>query len=161
MAPSHRFPSMRITGYKGSGWTNRQANGYYQYGANGTLSKLSGSHNVKVGGDWRALGAKSLNYGASTGNFTFSGGFSGNALADLLLGYPQSTSTGIPLSAELDRYVNYYSGYVQDDWRVTSRLTLNYGIRLEHETGMRERNNQQTVNFDQNAVNPLNSQVNL
>jgi trimeric autotransporter adhesin len=161
MSDTHRFPSMTITGYKGSGWTNRQANGYYQYGANGTLSKLMNAHNVKVGGDYRVIGVQSLNYGASTGNFTFSGGFSGNALADLLLGYPQSTSTGVPLNAQLDGYVRYYSGYIQDDWRISNRLTLNYGLRLERETGMMEKDNQQTVNFDQNAVNPLNSQVNL
>ena len=86
---NNRFPTTTITGYKGSGFTNRQANGYYQYGGNGTLSKLMGSHNLKVGGDYRTIGATSLNYGASTGTFTFSGGFSNNALADLLLGYPQ------------------------------------------------------------------------
>ncbi len=161
MSDTQRFPTMAITGYKGSGWTNRQANGYYQYGANGTLSKLTGSHNVKMGGDYRIIGAQSLNYGASTGSFTFSGGFSGNALADLLLGYPQASSTGVPLNAQLDGFVRYYSGYAQDDWRVNDRLTLNYGIRLEHETGMMEKNNQQTINFDQTAINPLNSQVKL
>ena len=159
MSDTQRFPTMTITGYKGSGWTNRQANGYYQYGANGTLSRLSGTHNMKVGGDYRIIGAQSLNYGASTGSFTFSGGFSGNGLADLLLGYPQASSTGIPLNAQLDGFVRYFSGYAQDDWRVNSRLTINYGVRLEHETGMMERNNQQTVNFDQTLVNPLNSQV--
>ena len=159
MSDTQRFPTMTITGYKGSGWTNRQANGYYQYGANGTLSRLAGSHNLKVGGDFRKIGATSLNYGASTGSFTFSGGFSGNALADLLLGYPQASSGGVPLNAQLDGYVNYFSGYAQDDWRVNSQLTINYGVRLEHETGMREKNNQQTVNFDQTAVSPLNSQV--
>src|SRR5262245_22801814 len=53
MSDTQRFPSMTITGYKGSGWTNRQANGYYQYGANGTLSKLMNAHNVKLGGDYR------------------------------------------------------------------------------------------------------------
>jgi hypothetical protein len=161
MSDTQRFPTMAITGYKGTGWTNRQANGYYQYGANGTLSKLTGSHNLKMGGDYRVLGAQSLNYGASTGSFTFSGGFSGNALADLLLGYPQASSTGVPLNAQLDGFVRYYSGYAQDDWRVNDRLTLNYGIRLEHETGMMEKNNQQTINFDQTAINPLNSQVKL
>src|SRR3954449_11261920 len=161
MSDTNRFPTTTITGYKGSGWTSRQANGYYQYGGNGTLSKLSGSHNLKVGGDYRTIGAKSLNYGASTGTFTFTGGFSGNALADLLLGYPQASSTGIPLNAQLDGYVRYFSGYAQDDWRVNSRLTINYGIRLEHETGMMERDNQQTVDFDPTVVNPLNSQVKL
>ena len=161
LSDSQRFPSMTITGYKPSGWTTKQANGYYQYGANGTLSRLAGSHNVKMGGDYRVIGSESLNYGASTGNFTFSGGFTNNAIADLLLGYPQGTSVGVPLNAELDGYVHYFSGYVQDDWRVNNKLTVNYGIRLEHETGMMEKDNQQTVNFDQTAVNPLNSLVKL
>jgi len=157
---NNRFPTTTITGYKGSGFTNRQANGYYQYGGNGTLSHLMGSHNVKVGGDYRTIGATSLNYGASTGSYTFSGGFSGNALADLLLGYPQGTSN-VPLNTNLDGFVRYYSGYVQDDWRVNNKLTVNFGVRLERETGMQEKNNLQTVNFDQTAVNPLNSQVNV
>jgi hypothetical protein len=159
MSDTDRFPTMAITGYKGSGWTNRQANGYYQYGANGTLSRLTGSHNLKMGGDYRIIGGTSLNYGASTGTFTFGGGFSGNALADLLLGYPREGS--VPLNTELDGFVRYYSGYMQDDWRVNGRLTLNYGVRLEHETGMIEKNNQFSVGFDQTAVSPLNSQVNL
>ncbi|MGH9144823.1 MAG: TonB-dependent receptor domain-containing protein, partial [Vicinamibacterales bacterium] len=161
MSDTQRFPSMSITGYRGSGWTSRQANGYYQYGANGTLSKLSGSHNMKVGGDYRTIGVQSLNYGTSTGSFSFTGTFSGNALADLLLGYPAISSAGVPLSAQLNGYVHYFSGYAQDDWRVNDKLTINYGIRLEHETGMMEKNNQETVNFDQTAVNPLNSMVKL
>jgi hypothetical protein len=160
MSDTHRFPTMSITGYKGSGWTARQANGYYQYGANGTLSKLTGEHNVKMGGDFRIIGVTSTNYGNSTGTYSFTGGFSGNALADLLLGYPQNTSN-IPLSASLDGFVRYFSGYLQDDWRVNNKLTVNYGIRLERETGLQERGNQITVNFDQTAVNPLNSMVNF
>jgi hypothetical protein len=97
MSDTQRFPTMAITGYRGSGWTNRQANGYYQYGGNGTLSKLSGTHSMKVGGDYRRIGTTSTNYGASTGSFTFSGGYTGNSLADLLLGYPQSSSN-VPLN---------------------------------------------------------------
>jgi hypothetical protein len=160
MSDTNRFPSMAITGYKSTGFTSRQANGYYQYGANGTLSKLAGSHSFKAGGDYRTLGTTSLNYGASTGTFNFTGGFSGNALADLLLGYPQGTSN-VPLNTQLDGYVRYYSGYMQDDWRLSSKLTLTYGLRLEHETGLMERNNQFSVNFDQNATNPLNSSANV
>jgi hypothetical protein len=157
MSDTQRFPSLTITGYKSSGWTTRQANGYYQSGANGTLSRLAGTHSVKMGGDFRRIGSTSLNYGASTGTFTFSGGYTGNALADLLMGYPLSGN--VPLNAELDGYVNYFSGYAQDDWRVNNRLTVNYGVRLEHETGLMEKNNQQTINFDTTAVSPLNSQM--
>jgi hypothetical protein len=159
LSDTNRFPTMSITGYKGSGWTNRQANGYYQYGANGSLSKLAGRHSYKVGGDYRVLGVKATNYGASTGSYTFTGTYTGNALADLLMGYPQSGN--IPLNVPIDGYVRYSAGFAQDDWRVNEKLTLNYGIRLERETGLAERNNQVTVNFDQTAVNPLNSSVNL
>ncbi len=160
MSDTDRFPSMAITGYKSTGFNSRQANGYYQYGANGTLSKLAGSHSFKAGGDYRTLGTTSLNYGASTGTYNFTGGFSGNALADLLLGYPQGTSN-VPLNTQLDGFVRYFSGYVQDDWRVSNKLTFTYGLRLEHETGLMERNNQFSVNFDQTATNPLNSSVNV
>jgi hypothetical protein len=156
---TNRFPSTSITGYKGTGWTNRQANGYYQYGVNGTLSKLSGSHNYKVGGDYRVIGVRSLNYGQSTGTYTFTGTYSGNAAADLLLGYPQSGS--VPLNTELDGYVNYYAGYAQDDWRISEKFTLNYGIRIESETGMREKNNNMTVDFAKTTVSPLDAMVNV
>jgi len=159
MADTNRFPTLAITGYKGTGWTARQTNNFYQYGTNGSLSKLAGRHNYKFGGDYRVIGVKALNYGASTGTYTFTGTYSNNALADLLLGYPQSGN--VPLNKQVDGYVNYGAGYAQDDWRVNDRLTLNYGIRFEHESGLAERDNQITVDFDKTAVNPLNSSVNL
>ena len=49
--------------------------------------------------------------------------------------------------------VNYYGAYLQDDFRVNSKLTLNAGIRLEHEDGLREENNGFTVAFDR-TLNP-------
>jgi hypothetical protein len=159
LSDTNRFPSTTITGYKGSGWTNRQANGYYQYGVNGTLSKLVSTHSYKMGGDFRIIGVQSLNYGASTGTYTFTGSYTGNPIADVLMGFPQSGE--VPLNTEVDGYVRYFSGYLQDDWRVNSRLTFNYGVRLEHETGLAERDNQITVNFDKTAVSPLDSRVNL
>jgi hypothetical protein len=159
LSDTNRFPTTSITGYKGSGFTTRQANGYYQYGVNGTLSKLVGTHSYKMGGDYRTLGVASLNYGASSGSFTFTNNFSGNALANLLLGFPSSGN--VPLNTEVDGYVRYYSAYLQDDWRITSRLTLNYGVRLERETGLAERDNQISVDFDKAAVSPLDGTVNL
>jgi hypothetical protein len=153
------FPTTTSTGYFGTGFTTRQANRYYQYGVNGTLSRLSGTHSLKTGGDLRVLGVDSLNYGASTGSFTFTGAYSGNPMADMLLGYPQSGS--IPLNQPVQGFVNYYSAYAHDEWRPRERLTVNFGIRVERETGLAEKNNRISVDFDRAAISPLNDAVNL
>jgi hypothetical protein len=60
---------------------------------------------------------------------------------------------------ELEWFTRYYGGYVQDDWRARSNFTLNFGVRLEHEDGLREIQNRQTVAFDRNAVSPLDALV--
>src|SRR5207344_1640914 len=63
---------------------------------------------------------------------------------------------------------NYWGLYAQDDYRMSPKMTLNYGIRLEHEDGLSEENNGLTVAFDRtlnpggalgNVVNPLNNQA--
>ena len=46
---------------------------------------------------------------------------------------------------------------MQDDWRVSSKFTLNYGLRIEHESGMREVDNNFTVGFDPAAANTLSA----
>ncbi len=128
-------------------------------GVNGTLSRLAGSHSIKGGGGYRILGVRSSTFGASTGSYSFDGRFTGNALADLLLGYPSSGD--IPISADLDGYIHYTAGFAQDDWRVNNRLTVNYGLRVEHETNLQERNNRITTDFAMDTVSPLNDVVNL
>jgi hypothetical protein len=155
----NRFPSTAYTGYAGTGWTSRQDNTYYQYGANGSLSKLAGSHSIKGGADYRILGVRSNNFGASTGTYTFDGRFTGNPIADLLIGAPASGN--IPISTALDGYVHYTAGFIQDDWRVNDRFTLNYGLRVENETRLQERQNRITTDFARNTVNPLNNEVSI
>ena len=60
-----------------------------------------------------------------------------------------------PAPPPLFQYVKYYSGYVQDDFRVSPRLTINMGIRYEYESGLKERNDALIVGFDQNVANPI------
>ena len=51
--------------------------------------------------------------------------------------------------------IHYYAGFVQDNFRVNSKLTLNFGFRLEHESGVEGSNNALLVGFNQNATNVL------
>src|SRR5262249_25026453 len=79
---------------------------------------------------------------------------SGNGFASMLLGYPSantSNTSQFSISTPLNVYTNYFGGYAQDDWRVNSRFTLNYGIRIEHENALSEQNNNFTVGFDPTA----------
>jgi hypothetical protein len=160
-----KFPSVSLTGYPGMGNSGLSDTNYYSWGLNGAITKLAGSHSFKVGADFRILGVDAFSYGQSAGSYSFSGRFTGsnanspsalsqNAIADMLLGYPVSGSLTLP--SPYNDYINYYGLFVQDDWRVTERLTVNYGVRLEHETGLTERNNQLLVGFDRNVVSPLN-----
>ena len=103
-----------------------------------------GKHNVRVGGELRRIERNSLTDPDARGTFTFSGYTTsdftvggapvpgtGFDFADFLLGLPQVTSVRFGASANyLRSWV--YSGFVQDDWRVASRLTLNLGLRYEY-----------------------------
>jgi len=134
------------------------------YSINGTLSKLLGNHSVKVGADTRRMGVatvSSTNMGGSfdfSRQFTSNNGVGGHELASVLLGAPSSGSAPFN-DGPFEWYTKYYGAYVQDDWRVNSKLTLNYGVRFEHEDGLKEIENRQTVAFDQTVVSPLNAIV--
>lgn len=161
--PSLNFDNVADAG--GWGGSRRRWNG--PFAVNGTLTKLWGTHSFKVGADARELGITTTTVSAMGGTFTFNDDFTslggaagtGHELASLLLGLPVSGSA--PANrGEGDWFTRYYGAYVQDDWRVSSKFTLNYGVRFEHENGLREIQNRQTVAFDRNGVNPLDSRVN-
>jgi outer membrane receptor protein involved in Fe transport len=167
-----KFPNGSIAGYSGFGAITPSYRTYKSWNTNGSYQKLIRTHTLKVGADYRKLGVYLLNPGDASGRFQFDKEFTsstglndsslteGNAFASFLLGYPSADSarqSTMTRTTPLDVYTNYYGGYVQDDWRVTSRFTLNYGLRLEHEDGMREVNNNFTVGFDPAASSALSS----
>ena len=134
------------------------------YSINGSLSKLMGSHSVKVGADMRRMGVATVSDTQMGGRFDFNSlftsrnGVGGHELASVLLGVPYSGL--VPFDdGPFEWFTKYYGAYVQDDWRVSERLTLNYGLRFEHEDGLREIENRQTVAFDQAVTSPLDSRV--
>lgn len=156
-----KFPALTLTGYPGTGNSGLSDTNYYSWGVNGAITRLAGSHSLKTGADYRVIGVDSLANGQSAGSYAFNGvmtrGTSSaanvNAIADLLLGYPSSGT--LTLASRFDQSVKYYAWFVQDDWRVSDRLTVNAGVRLEHETGLAEKNNQLVVGFDRNLVSPI------
>jgi hypothetical protein len=127
---------------------------------NAALSKLIGTHTVKVGADYRQMQLETTLQNNTAGSFSFQNLFTagpgrvgGYDFASFLLGAP---STGL---VDFNRggglyYIRYGGGYVQDDWRISSRFTLNYGVRFEHESGLREKDDRITVGFDPNATSP-------
>ena len=138
--------------------------------ANASYSKFFGTHTVKVGGDFRKIGVDTTIPGAGAGFFDFdkditsstganiSSQTDGNAFASFLLGFPSTQrSSFLSVSTPLNVYAYYFGGYAQDDWRVSPKLTLNYGLRLEHERGLAEQNNNFTVGFDPKMTSALSS----
>jgi len=104
-----------------------------------TLSWIHGKHNLRFGGDYRRVHRDFLGGSNSTGIFTFSGKFTedpaqaaatGSALADFLLGLPQETAIDVAARKSYLRD-NVMDAYAQDDWRASSKLTLNCGLRYE------------------------------
>ncbi len=169
-----KFPGVRIRGYdqfasQTLGAINPTQINWKSTSANATYAKFVGRHTFKAGGDFRQIGVDSYIPGDGAGFFDFdkdmtssTGGTGsttdGNAFASFLLGYPSTVRTSqISVSTPLDLYAYYYGGYVQDDWRVSSKLTLNYGLRLEHEDGLREAENRFTVGFDPAMSSALSS----
>jgi hypothetical protein len=102
------------------------------------FSLVKNKHTLKMGVDFQMLDIPTFATLNGRGAFGFTGVFtqnpqrrpgSGSGLADLLLGLPNSITLGSPSDAN-ERANNLYF-YVQDDWTISPRLTLNFGLRYE------------------------------
>jgi hypothetical protein len=129
----------------------------------GVYSKFVGSHTLKGGLQYRRIGVDTFNPGYGTifyfqpgftrGPTPFAGG-SGDAMASLLLGLPGDDSY-LRNATPANVFVNYYGGFVQDDWRVNEKLVLNLGLRIEHETGLAEEENRFAVGWGYDDPYPV------
>jgi len=121
------------------------------------VAKSMGKHSLKAGYNYRAISLTFTSLSDTSGNFQFNN-LSGTSAADILQGYPTTGQLIIP--SKLAYTTGYHAVYLQDDLRLTPRLTFNLGFRYEYEPGIHERNNQLSVGFDRNvAYNAFNSNV--
>ena len=131
------------------------------------VSRTQGAHSLKAGADMRwiqyittSLG-NPLNLGtnrtATQRDYTRGDGLSGNSAASFLLGTLSSGSSDLNL---LPTYLyRYYAPWVQDDWRVSRKLTLNLGLRWDFNIPANERYNRMNRGFDLNVVNPVDKLI--
>ncbi len=104
----------------------------------GDLTVVRGSHTLKIGGQWMAVERLQSNMFQI---FRFSDqvtgdpqnpGVTGASLASALLGLPSSFDGFLADDGVINFRVPTYSGYVQDEWRASPRLTVNYGVRFDY-----------------------------
>jgi hypothetical protein len=112
---------------------------------------VKGHHTIKGGIDIQRVEYRdqsSFFSGDDYGSYTFTGQFSGNAFADFLLGLPANTRYA-QNPPDARPYTTQFAGYVQDDWRATPKMTVNYGLRYDLRPPYLDRGNQ-LANFDRN-----------
>lgn len=129
----NRIPSINLNGGTGSNYTvnwTPWVNVADDYQIRDDVSWTKGRHQLKIGGSW-ALYKKTQDWFKNTqGNYSFNGSFTGNDFADYLLGYGQNyTEDAVKRSGQWNNVS--WALYIQDNYRVNSRLTINAGLRWD------------------------------
>lgn len=129
------IPSMGISGYVSAGETVQDTRIADIWEGGGDFTKILGRHTLKIGGHLATNNTVSPIFSANvsfastqTQNPENANG-TGNALASFVLGVPDSASKRNVLETEHGGWVD--GGYIQDQWKVNDRLTLNYGFRYD------------------------------
>jgi hypothetical protein len=125
-------PSLNVTGYFNASTPGGGDRRYNNFNLSDAVEWLSGRHNIKFGIEGSIVRFHDLTIsGRPGGSFVFDGNFTGNGLADLLLGDARSMEYG----PATDKYQDGWTlhGFMQDNFRVTPRLTLNLGVRYDLE----------------------------
>jgi hypothetical protein len=160
-------PRFEIGGYSLLGDSIAGGTSHNIYSLQPTITRVlgGGKHQVKFGYDGRSYRENSFGPGHAAGRYDFGNNFTrgpldnspaapiGQTLASLVLGQP--TGGFIDRNASRANQVLYHGIFVQDDWKITTRLTLNLGFRYEYEGGMTERYNRNTRGFDFSSSSPI------
>lgn len=163
------FPRFGVGGMVTLGGNDHRYNAFNSYTAAGSLTHVRGSHALKAGFEgrmlrvnvWEARSAGTFNFRANETQGpspTTASSTAGLGLASFLLG------TGQPNDVLIQNWKNvasnsfYWAGYLQDDWRVNPRLTLNLGVRYDIDVPRTERYDRMNY-FDPEVPSPLAGRV--
>jgi hypothetical protein len=164
------FPTITFSGgYQTLGIGNNQWYTPNRLVGQATWSQILGRHVLKFGAEWRRQHYVRISGSDRTGSFSFSDqmtrhisnvsdtSHSGNAIAFFLLGYASSGSISQPVLT--DTISEYYAAFIQDDFKVTPKLTVNLGLRYDLFTPMRDRHNAISF-FNTTVANPIATSLN-
>ena len=157
------FPFIQPTGFGalGPNATFIIGNRFETYNWTADAARLIGDHSIKMGGVFRANRASNFRPNSPSGQFNFDQSWTtlgqnsssgGSAIASMLLGLMSNGNVQYVPSLAIE--VPYVAAFVQDDWRVSSRLTLNLGVRWDSDRPMTERFNRLSW-FNFNTVLPI------
>ena len=146
------FPQFAITDMTtiGGNQTDNMVQAGGSYTASGSLTKISGAHNIKFGGEERIYYSNNTQGGPNM-DFSFARSFtqgpnpntvasnSGFGLATFLLGDPTGGEAAWHTPATYT--AKYFGTFLQDDWKVTPKLTLSLGLRWEFQGAVTDRYN--------------------
>jgi hypothetical protein len=163
------FPRFGASGFVNLGGNDHRYSTFNTYTLLSNLSKVMGNHSLKMGWEGRMIRVNVWE-ARSAGTFNFSAGFTqgpnpntasstaGNSIASMLLGTGTSGNVLIRNWKNVAAQSFYHAFYLQDDWRVTRKLTLNLGMRYEVDLPRTERYNRFNW-LDLQAPSPLSGQV--
>ncbi|SNT44105.1 Carboxypeptidase regulatory-like domain-containing protein [Granulicella rosea] len=140
---------------------------FNSFGVYTDLIKIVRNHTLKIGFDGREYQKGGFTYGASQGAYTFDASYVqatnasststnsliGNDLAAFLLGLP--TTASYDVNAKEVAQNKYLAAFLQDDWRVSNKLTLNMGLRFDQDFSPYERDNRIVNGFAATTANPI------
>ncbi len=115
------------------------------YNPRGTINWNRGLHLIKFGGEFLRAETMINDLNATVGRMNFENRFTNRAVGDLLLGLPSQLA--LTSYTVMDQGQNMQFYFIQDDYKITSRLTLNLGLRYEYATPPMEKENRFS-NFD-------------
>jgi hypothetical protein len=161
------FPRIEIDQYvslsRGSA-PNRNRN----YTIQPNVSLTRGAHNIRSGLDLRWTNVYNENYNNSGGIVQFNRNFTrstlnstseleGNAFASFLLGAPSGGNVDVNPTPHYQWF--FAAPWIQDDWRVSDKLTVNLGFRWDFNGSVKEEENRLNYAFDPTIVNPISARV--
>jgi hypothetical protein len=153
-----RIPNIDLTGSTGakfeiSSWPWHNKADDYQL--RDDLSWTKGAHQLKFGFSWALYKKTQDLFGQTQGGFTFDGTFTGNDFADYLLGDAKGyQELAVQDSGQWNNVS--WAAYVQDNWRVNRKLTVNLGLRWDGVPHTYEANDRMG-NFYPSLYNPANA----